>query len=190
MSRHPRCLEAAPLVDADVHDDRPRLHGPHQLPRDQPRGARARHEDGADHQIGASDLLLDDHLVAHEGLHSGEVAFGFDQAFDPDVEQRDTRMHAQGDLSCVRARGAGAQAPPPWQRRRRAPLPGACPYRRSSAGGNRLPLSVPTAPPPHSWVSGGAARPAPSPRSHRRHNSPHSRSAPASAPGWAPDAGR
>ena len=52
-------LEAAALIDRDIHQHRTPLHRLQHLPRDQLRRARAWDENGTDHGIGCENLLFD-----------------------------------------------------------------------------------------------------------------------------------
>ena len=59
VRRRARGLEAAALVDRDVHHDRALLHLLHHLPADELRRGRARNEHRADHEVGRKTWLLD-----------------------------------------------------------------------------------------------------------------------------------
>ena len=101
MRRRPAGLEAAALVDGDVHQHRAGPHPAHHLSRDQLGRGRARHQHGADHQVGGQHGLLDRRGGGEQCGRSGaELQIEFLQPRQRFVDDGDTRLqphrHARG----------------------------------------------------------------------------------------------
>ncbi len=101
---------AAALVDGHVDDHAARLHQLQVFALDQPRGLGAGHQHGADHQVGAAELLADGVPVAEQHGHVGrhdvvEVA----EPVHVDVQQADVGAEAGGDAGGVGADHAPAE---------------------------------------------------------------------------------
>ena len=94
----PRVLEAATLVDRDVDEHGARLHVRDSRIGDQLGGLGARHQDGADHQVGLLDGLLEFESRRVAGL-DGAAVLGVDlaQRVDVEVEHGDVGAHTPGD---------------------------------------------------------------------------------------------
>ena len=103
-------LDAATLVDGDVHDHCARMHLRDVLATHELRRLGARNEHGADQQIAGRDLLEDVLPVRVDELHVRrhhvrEIA----QAVEVHVEHHDLRAHAGGHLRGVDADDAAAE---------------------------------------------------------------------------------
>src|SRR6185295_18815356 len=106
VSGGPGVLEAAALVDRDVHQDRVRFHVCDKRIGDQLGSLGARHQHGTDHQVGFLDsgFKVVGRRVA--GLNaSAELSIKFAQSVDVDVEDRHVGAHSTGDSRAVVAGG-------------------------------------------------------------------------------------
>jgi hypothetical protein len=97
------------LVDADVDDDRPGLHGGYQVSGDQPGRSGPGKQDRPHQDIGALDLLFDGEPVAHEGLDVRQEPLEVVQTTYVDVEDGHLGAHARGDEGRVEPGDAAAQ---------------------------------------------------------------------------------
>ncbi len=99
-----RCLEAAALIDRDIHDHRTLLHRLQHLPGDQFRCARAGDQNSADHDIGCENLLLD-RLDRREARADPppEQFVEFPQSRERSVQDADFRAETNGHPRSVRA---------------------------------------------------------------------------------------
>ena len=109
MGGRPRILEAAALVDGDVHQNGARLHLCDKRIRYQPGRFGAGHQDGADHQVGTLDgaFQLVRRRVASLDV-AGELRVKQPKLVDVDVEDHHAGPHAAGDPGGVVASRAGA----------------------------------------------------------------------------------
>ncbi len=110
MGRGSGGLEAAPLVDRDVDQHRPRLHRLHQCVGDQRRRPGPGHQDGPDDQVRVQARPLD---LVGTGGHGLQVALvdpvGGPQPLDVAVQQQDLGLHPERQRRSVHARYPGAQ---------------------------------------------------------------------------------
>ena len=103
-------LEAAALVDGDVHQHAARLHLSHEVVRHQLGGRGAGDQHRADHQVGLGDRALDRQLRGRDAVHPVAVApEAHAELLQVDVEQRDVGAHPHRDVRGVLAGGPGAQ---------------------------------------------------------------------------------
>ena len=97
-------LEAATLIDCNVHDHGTRLHRLQHFSGDQLRRARAGHQNGADHDIGSENFLFDRFRGGEASPDSPrEQVVKFTQPRDRPVQDRDLRAEADGHPRRVRA---------------------------------------------------------------------------------------
>ena len=110
VRRLARRLDAAALVDGDVDDHRPGLHRPHHVLAHDDRRPPARHEHGADDQVGVVHGTLDRAPVRRHGHDPSLVDLIHPaQAVEVLVDHHDLRLHAGGDPRRVPADIAGAE---------------------------------------------------------------------------------
>jgi hypothetical protein len=102
-------LEAAALVDGDVHQHRPRPHPGHQLVADQLRRLGTRDQHRADHQIGPGDHLVEGVRGGGQRLEPTLVErVHLAEALDVAVQQHDVRVHPGRHRRRVHPGDAGA----------------------------------------------------------------------------------
>ena len=130
MRGGPARLDAAALVDRDVHHHRARLHRPHHLARDHDRAPGPGHVDRADQDVGEGHGLPDVRRVRH---HHHDVAADAQVGLDllepaqihvehvdagPEAEERPGRRHAE----CARAQEHHFRGRHPGHARQQHPL--------------------------------------------------------------------
>ncbi len=110
MRGRPAGLEAAALVDRDVDQHRARAHALDQVAPDQLGRGGARHQHGADHQVGRHDLLLDVLGGREQRVHlRAELHVELVEPLQRAVDHGDVGLHAHGDPRRVGARDAAAE---------------------------------------------------------------------------------
>ena len=103
-------LEAATLVDGDIHQHRSGLHLGDHVVGDELRGLGAGDEHRADHQIGLEDVLLHGEGGAHDTVYLVvEPPEGVAQLVEVGVENRDIRTETHGDIGRVLARDTATE---------------------------------------------------------------------------------
>jgi hypothetical protein len=100
-------LEAAALIDRDVHEHAARPHPLHHLAGDEPGRVGAGHEDRADDEVRARDRIRDRLVRGGQRPHGGTVAVvERPERIHRAVEGGDRRVHADGVAGRTRSRDA------------------------------------------------------------------------------------
>ena len=110
MRGHTAALAAAALVDGDIHKHRAVLHFRQILSLEELGRGAAGDEDRANDQVCVLQDTLNIAVAGHQCLDMrAEHVVQFFQALEVDVENRDVRAHADGNLAGVHAHGAAAE---------------------------------------------------------------------------------
>ncbi len=104
-----RGFDAAALIDGNIDDDRALLHLGDHRPGDDLGRSGAGNQDSSDNEVGFADGVLNVVTVGGDGMEaSAKDVVEFAEAVEVEVDERDLRAHAEGDLCGVGADDAAA----------------------------------------------------------------------------------